>query len=104
MPNEVTKVVVSVTVQPTGGRTPIIEIEEALVDGAGTLVESIFGGQVSYGLDLTAGEQKKPLSVGELVHVHGERNGRKFVIDMPLTTVSAKKPWVFSGRSGNTGP
>jgi hypothetical protein len=102
--NQVQDIVVSVTVQPTGGHSPIVEIDDVIIKGAGTLLESIFGGQATYSLELTAGEELRPLSKGELVHIHGVRNGRKFVLDTPLATVSAKKPWGFTGTSGKTGP
>lgn len=104
MANEVNNVVVSVTVPPTHGHSAIIVIEEAITGGAGTLSESIFGGQVTYALELTSGKQHHPIKKHELVHVQGTRNGQKFVIATALTTVSAKEPWEFAGKSGNTGP
>lgn len=102
--NPVKDVVVSVTVQPTGGHSPIVEIEDVIVKGGGNLLESIFGGQVTYSLELSGGEELRPLSKGELVHVHGVRNGKKFVLHTPLTTTSPRKPWEFTGTTGNTGP
>ena len=87
------------------GHSAIIVVQEAITGGAGTLTESIFGGQRTYALELTSGKQHHPLKKHELVHVQGtQQNGQKFVIATALATVSAKEPWEFTGKSGSTGP
>jgi hypothetical protein len=104
MANEVTKVVVSVHVASSNPILPIIEVVEAIRDGAGVLIETIFGGQVSLRLELATGHEVRPLKQGEFVYIRGERNGAPFVITGPFTTDKPSKPWQFSRTSGSTGP
>ncbi len=103
-PGEVTSVVVSVHVRSSNPILPIITVEEVIADGAGTLTEEIFGGQVSLRLQLTSGKEVRPLKEGELVYVRGHRNGAPFSLNTPLTTDKPSKPWAFSRTSGSTGP
>jgi hypothetical protein len=102
-PGEVTNVVVSVHVASSNPILPIIKVEEVLKDGAGTLTEAIFGGQVSLRLELKTGKPVRPLKEGELVYVRGQRNGAAFVLNDPLTTDKPSEPWQFSRTSGSTG-
>jgi hypothetical protein len=102
-PGEVTNVIVSVHVSSSNPILPIIKVEEVIKDGTGTLTETIFGGQVSLRLQLTAGKEVRPLKEGELVYARGQRNGAPFSLNTPLTTDSPERPWTFARTSGSTG-
>jgi len=102
-PGEVTNVVVSVHVSSSNPILPIIKVEEVIKDGAGSLTESIFGGQVTIHLELQSGKEVRPLKEGEFVYVRGMRNGQPFVLNDALTTEKTNKPWEFSRTSGSTG-
>jgi hypothetical protein len=102
MPNKahgVRRVVVSVHVASSNPVLPVIEVEDIIHEGVGTLTETIFGGEVSIRLVLTSGKLKpgRELEIGEFVYARGERgNGTPFVVNGPLTTDSASEPWEFS--------
>jgi hypothetical protein len=100
--NEVSEVIVKTYVDPisTGGPivAPIIEVEEILINGSGTLSTSIFGGSVKYYLVLSQYESKRPLQLGQAVFASGKHNGgQSFSINLPLETVQTGRPAQFVG-------
>jgi hypothetical protein len=106
MPSQanVSNVVVSKHVASSNPILPIITVEEEITNGVGTLLEVLQGGQVKISLELTAGQTMKANSAlkdGDVVYVHGTRDGQAFTLG-GLITDAAHKPWKFARVSGST--
>lgn len=100
MANAVTNVTVSLHVSASNPILPIIEVDEVIKGGAGTLIETIMGGQVRLAVRLTSGNELRAIKEGELVYVRGDLNGAPFILNMPLLTHRTHKPWEFTRISG----
>jgi hypothetical protein len=68
-------------------------LETFIEDGAGEMVEDVFGGTVARTISLNYGEQVSPLQLNMGVTVKGRSNG--VPVQFAMIVASTTRPWTF---------